>query len=127
LPCSPALQALSQEAEAYKFLTSAAKVLTLGEVHDAEATLAWLLSADGEWFRCEVRRYGHILWISDPAREIIGKISGSPVLAEDCSAIGVLSCSAGAGVMRAEGVPGPALAQTLPHWLVAELSFTDTE
>jgi hypothetical protein len=60
------------------------------------------------------------------AKGIVGGMSGSPILAMDGSAVGVLSCSGGGAEVHFEGGPEPALTQALPQWLVAELVVTQS-
>jgi Tripartite tricarboxylate transporter family receptor len=50
---------------------------------------ASLLSLRGEWFRCNVQHDSGALWITKAAEGIVGGMSGSPILADDGSAIGV--------------------------------------
>jgi hypothetical protein len=40
---------------------------------------AWLLSLNGQWFRCTVQHNNGTLWISETAEAIIGGMSGSPL------------------------------------------------
>src|SRR6516162_9057724 len=58
---------------------------------------AQLLSLDGRWFSCRVSHSGGPFWIHDAADGIVGGMSGSPILAEDRSVIGVVSVSGGTG------------------------------
>jgi V8-like Glu-specific endopeptidase len=53
-----------------------------------------MLSLDKRWFKCTVRHSGGALWISD-ATDIGAGMSGSPLLADDGSAIGIVWASAG--------------------------------
>jgi len=118
---SPDNQAASAQADAYASLTNSA-ALSVTEVAQEGSSPAWLLSLEGHWFRCTIGRVGPNLWISNAAQGIVGGMSGSPILADDGSALGVLSCSGGSGDVHTDGGPEPALIQTLPQWLVAELT-----
>ena len=51
---------------------------------------ARLLSLDRRWWPCTVQHQDGPLWIRDAAGGIVGGMSGSPILAEDGSAIGVV-------------------------------------
>lgn len=54
----------------------------------------WLLSLDGEWFPCKVRYFSDgPIWIEGAAQNIVGGMSGSPILADDGTVIGVLATS----------------------------------
>jgi hypothetical protein len=81
---------------------------------------AWLLSLDGNWFRCDAAGR-HLLWISNVAQKIASGMSGSPILA-DGKAIGVVcSSDAAGGTSGLPCGPEPALLQCLPHWLATEV------
>jgi hypothetical protein len=51
-----------------------------------EESSAQLLSLDGEWFGC-CNTIAAPFWIIDAAKGILSGMSGSPILAEDGSAI----------------------------------------
>jgi hypothetical protein len=54
----------------------------------------WMLSLDGEWFRCTVQIINDgPLWFSKTAQPIPGGMSGSPIVLDNAAAIGVV-CSA---------------------------------
>jgi Trypsin-like peptidase domain len=117
-------QELYEEAEAYEALVEEVEPLPIGEPAWKEGEVyeipggerhvlfnhapAWLLSLDGRWLRCTVRRNRVMLWIEDGAEQIESGMSGSPILADDGSAIGVVCLSKGAN---------PYLADNLPGWL----------
>jgi len=44
---------------------------------------ARLLSLENRWFGCKVRHVGRALWIFDAAAEIVGGMSGSPIIDKD--------------------------------------------
>jgi len=139
---SPDGQELYDEAAAYEALVEAAVPLKLGslsftpERHTlpdgteisggpvAESD-AWLLALSGQWFGCRVMSRGRSLWISKAAEGIRGGMSGSPIIAPNGRAIGVLCTSSGVvtpgqqpdtGDHR-EGGPNPYLPANLPGWL----------
>ena len=88
---SPDNQELFKEANAYEALVESVKPLKI-----AASPLegwAWLLSLNGEWFQCAVEYQKHVdgpLWVTNPAQEIVGGMSGSPILSDDGKAIGAI-------------------------------------
>ena len=78
---------------------------------------ARLLSLDGRsWFSCTVRHFGGPLWITHAAEVIRDGMSGSPIVTEIGTAIGVV-CTAAAPW---EGGPNPRLSHNLPGWLLGD-------
>lgn len=75
---------------------------------------AWLLSLQNKWFECTIRHVGGPLWIEDASRAIAGGMSGSPVLSDNGSAVGIVC--AGAGELATHGGPNPNLTLNLPGW-----------
>ena len=59
------------------------------------------------------------IWL-DATQKIIGGMSGSPILADDGTAIGVVSCSG--GFEENEGGPNARLDSRLPAWLLRDIS-----
>jgi Trypsin-like peptidase domain len=123
-------QELYDEAAAYDALVEAATPLRItGAKEDGKA---WLLSLDGKWFQCGVRCHsGGPLWIYDATDNIMGGMSGSPILNDNCEAIGVACVSAVKGPYKGEGLeealssagsteggPNPNLVSNLPGWLI---------
>lgn len=96
-----------KECEAYEALMETSRPLPI--VDAPKTDRAWLLSLDGHWFRCVVTHNGGPLWIRDAAEGIVGGMSGSPIVADDGTAIGVI-CT-GAGTV---GGPNPRLVYHLP-------------
>jgi Trypsin-like peptidase domain len=141
--CSPDSQELSEEADAYDALVEAAVPLAIGTLSftiprhslpdgtefpgQAEAeSEAWLLALNGHWFRCRVKSIeGRSLHISDAAEDIRGGMSGSPIVAPDGRAIGIVCISGGLDGNREdahrEGGPNPFLPANLPGWLAGDL------
>ena len=63
-----------------------------------------------------------MLIIYDAAEKIVGGMSGSPIMAEDGTAIGVVCLSAeGPNPLGAEG-PNPRLMGNLPGWFLKQLA-----
>ena len=83
-----------------------------------------MLSLDNRWFKCTVRHSGGALWISDATDGIGAGMSGSPLLADDGSAIGIVCISAGndgSDHPHTEGGPNPRLIGNLPGWCIKSL------
>jgi hypothetical protein len=78
---------------------------------------AWLLSLDGRWFPCKVTTSGRGLWIENAAEPIRAGMSGSPIVALEGSAIGVVCVSSVTDRNRSGG-PNAELWQHLPGWLL---------
>ncbi len=83
---------------------------------------AWLLSLDAPWYQCTVQQIGNMLWLSNAAEEIRGGMSGSPIITDNGSAIGIVCISSSAGMGHNGGGPNPRLTHNLPGWLLRELS-----
>jgi hypothetical protein len=76
---------------------------------------ARLLSLDcRRWFSCTIRHFGGPLWITHPAESVHSGMSGSPIVTEIGTAIGIV-CTAAAPW---EGGPNPRLTHNLPGWLL---------
>jgi hypothetical protein len=116
----PDNQVIGDQADAYKALVDAAVALPIAAA--PKRGPAWLLSLDGRWCRCDVSHSNGPLWIWNALDGIEGGMSGSPILADDCWAIGVV-CTSGRtpGEKHTEGGPNPQLVSNLPGWLVREL------
>src|SRR5690349_575059 len=84
---------------------------------------AWLLSLDGKWFSCSVKHTGHMLHLSKAIKGIVGGMSGSPIVADDGSAFGVVcTSSGGSDGVHTGGGPNPSLVHNLPCWLWRKLT-----
>ena len=105
---SPNGQDLSEEARRYQELVERAAPLRISDA--PESGPAWLLSLEGNWFRCTASHRGRALWLTSDA--IIGGMSGSPVVAESGAAIGVVATGPNA--------PHPLLAYSLPAGLLRQ-------
>jgi hypothetical protein len=73
--------------------TDEAPVIGISE--GSSVVTARLLSLDGAWHHCALRQRGKSLWIEDAAEGIRGGMSGSPILADDETAIGLVSVAGG--------------------------------
>ena len=132
---SPDNHAPPKEADAYSDLVFSVEPLRVGDIHGSDLTVegppqtvpGWLLSLEGEWFRCLLDHVGGPLWVSEATNGIRGGMSGSPILREDGRVVGVVSVGA-INVMAeeddlddlgcTEGGPNPRLSHNLPAWLV---------
>lgn len=117
----PDSQELFAKHDAYEALIENTPALPVSEaVAESEA---WLLSLAGSWGRCLVRHHENgPLWIEDAADGIHGGMSGSPILAGDGSAIGIVSVAGAVGDnVPTGGGPNPSLMGNLPNWLVQQL------
>ena len=107
-------------ADEYKALTETATVLSIGGSLRNPVNFwvpARLLSLDGRrWFSCTVRHFGGPLWITHAAEGVHSGMSGSPIVTEIGTAIGVV-CTAAAPW---EGGPNPRLTHNLPGWLLQD-------
>ncbi len=116
-------QELFEQWEAYDNLVQSAHTLMIADA--PKQGPAWLLSLDNRWLRCTVRHSGGSLWISDATDGIRAGMSGSPVLSDDGSAIGVVCTSAGTGGSdqpHTEGRNNPRLMGNLPGWCIKSLA-----
>ena len=114
-------QALPDEAEAYDMLTETTPALPIGEA--PQKGRARLLTLGRRWRQCVVKHYGGPLWIEDAAQPIVGGMSGSPILANDGWAIGMVCVSRGvAGAPSVSDGPNPRLTDSLPGWLLRTLA-----
>jgi hypothetical protein len=110
----PDNQALYNEAEAYDALIYSVPGLRVSD--PPEQSTDWLLGLDGDWFRCTVKRLPKgPLFIFKADATIQGGMSGSPILAGDGTAIGVVCASNGSGK---EAAMLPCLTRNLPGWLL---------
>ena len=107
-------------ADEYKALMETATALSIGGSQRNPVNFwvpARLLSLDGRrWFSCTVRHFGGPLWITHAAEVIRDVMSGSPIVTEIGTAIGVV-CTAAAPW---EGGPNPRLSHNLPGWLLGD-------
>jgi hypothetical protein len=123
---SPDNQEMYEEAEAYEALTDAATALPIGFLPSkfAAELNGWLLSLDGAWFSCTVNYWSDGgLW-TNATRAIEGGMSGSPIVADNGAAVGVLSCSNEAE--KTEGGPHARVGAHLPAWVLQRVAIKAT-
>ncbi len=118
---SPDNQVLWNEAEKYESLTATVEALPVSDAPKHGPAL--LLSRAGRWFGCIAEHFGGPLWLRAAAQAIVGGMSGSPILANDGSAIGVLCTSSGSGRKHTEGGPNPRLSTCLPGWFLRDINL----
>lgn len=76
---------------------------------------AFLLSLTNQWFECTLEHHPNgMLNVVDAAQGIAGGMSGSPIIAENGTAIGI--------VCLGSESPNPRLMGNLPGWFLKELS-----
>jgi hypothetical protein len=111
-------QELSLQAADYDRLVSSCNTLPISDI--ADEALAWIMSLDGRWTGCKVQHMVGAaagLWIGNAAHGIHRGMSGSPILATDGKAVGVV-CTSTFGPESGMGGPNARLACHLPGWLV---------
>jgi hypothetical protein len=132
-PSEPITEEVAELAEAEKQMAELAANLAKvkGEDNLASPRLvrwarrecpALLLSLSNQWFPCKVRHYPNgTLSIHDAADGIVGGMSGSPIIAKNGTAIGIVCL--GSGLERGtEGGNNPRLMGNLPGWFLKALS-----
>jgi len=136
---SPDRQNLDKEADAYDALVGAAVALPIGDFPLTRSPIplpaiplwetipamilgppsaeckAWLLSLDGQWFRCDVTLGNRALTINAAADKLAGGMSGSPIVSDDGKAIGVAVATPGDAAQ-------PSLPRQLPRWLIEKIA-----
>ena len=119
-------QALYSESNKYQTMIEDEEIVPFFVSDPPVKGPALLLSLDGRWFGCSVERHppDGPLWITNAEEPIVGGMSGSPVLAPDGTAIGVVSISSGSGDSdtHREGM-SPAMMRDLPAWLCRRLAL----
>jgi hypothetical protein len=112
---SPDDQALWEQADAYRTLVKSTMPLSIADA--PKQGHGWMLSLDGEWFRCTLQFINDgPVWISKTAQPIDGGMSGSPIVLDDGTAIGVV-CSADVSA-NPVGSINPRLVRSLPGWFL---------
>jgi hypothetical protein len=107
-------------ADDYKALMAAATALPIGDRLRHPVNFwapARLLSLDGRWFSCTIRHFGGPLWITHAAQRVLGGMSGSPIVTEAGTAIGVVCTT----TSPREGGPNARLSDNLPGWLLRNI------
>jgi hypothetical protein len=113
---TPDNQTFGEQAEAYNALVEPATPLKIA----APGKEGWLLSLEGDWFRCAVQmiRLPHLM-LAAMEGKFIGGMSGSPIVSPEGAAIGVACLGAESVGNRVEPVgPNPSLVGNLPGWLL---------
>jgi len=119
--CSPDNLVLSEQAGDYHSLVDSLMPVRVADVQSKDVH-GWLLWPDGQWGACQVRHRGGPFWLSEATRGILRGMSGSPIIAENGAAIGVVCTgSSGGSDICTEGGPNPRLSSNLPGWLLREL------
>jgi len=109
----PDREVFPDEDEAYQTLVGAVTTpLRMMDLPASDPQVAWLLSLQGEWFRCSVQRIGGLLGITEGADRIEPGMFGSPIIDDNGHALGVVS-DGGTGANSLS----PRLAYNLPAWL----------
>ena len=116
---SPDSQALSAQSEAYEALMDSTRPLIIADA--PKKGCGWMLSLGRKWFRCDLMHQDSRVWIIGAAKNIEGGMSGSPIVDDDCSAIGVVCAGCGTDGERWPSGPNARLVHNLPGWLLQEL------
>ena len=107
-------------ADEYKALMETATAFSIGGSQRNPVNFwvpARLLSLDTHrWFSCTVRHFGGPLWITHAAEVIRDVMSGSPIVTEIGTAIGVVCTT----TSPREGGPNARLSDNLPGWLLRD-------
>jgi hypothetical protein len=114
----PDCHAMIEESDGYREMIEEITPFAVSEAPREGS--ASLLSLAGRWFQCRVR-HANIgpLFVFEASEDIVGGMSGSPIVAADGSAIGIVTTSGGDAERRREG-PGPTLMGNLPGWLLQQ-------
>jgi len=103
----------------YEALMGTATALSFGDAVRRPVNFwapARLLSLDGRWFSCTIRHFGGPLWITHAAERVHGGMSGSPIVAEAGTAVGVVCTT----TSPRDGGPNARLSDNLPGWLLRD-------
>jgi hypothetical protein len=118
---SPDGQVLSGEAAAYEALTHETPTFRIGDA--PRKGRAWLLSLAMHWHPCVVEHIDGPLWIEEAADGIHGGMSGSPIVTDDGTAIGIVCIGSSIGdAPQTSGGPNPRLLHHLPGWLLQKVT-----
>ena len=114
-----------EDADAFEELANGAVALRIGDL--AQDGTGWLLSMESRWTQCKLEivrnAYGSALWIKDATGGIVDGMSGSPILLDDGSVLGVAVTSGGTQQeTHTEGGPQPWLTHCLPGELLQGLT-----
>ncbi|MGA2272753.1 MAG: hypothetical protein ABSH00_04300 [Bryobacteraceae bacterium] len=120
---SPDNQKFIEQAEHYEAMVD--EVVPLSVSEGPPEGPAWLLSLDGRWFQCKVEyeyEFDGPYWISELAEKIRGGMSGSPILAKNRSAIGIVCSGVVSDGEPVDTGPEPRLSRNLPGWIWRDLN-----
>jgi hypothetical protein len=123
---TPDDQALFDQAEAYENFLNGMRPLLIRAALPYEP--GWMYSLDGRLFSCRTQSGGR-MYLSKATKGIQGGMSGSPILARDGKAIGILCTAHGESDPSSdindadlrESMMNPILSSHLPGWLLREL------
>jgi hypothetical protein len=82
----------------------------------------WMLSLADNWFACKTTTFSRSMRFEDAVEAIQPGMSGSPIMNDDGTAIGVV-CLSVEGTK--EGGPNPVLSASLPGWFLRLISPPD--
>jgi hypothetical protein len=88
------------------------------------AASAWVPALDGTWFRVQIIAGTRDLTITEVDRNIVGGMSGSPIVLDTGAAVGMI-CTSGEDVQTGRTImsPGnPFLSRQLPVWLLEAIT-----
>lgn len=122
---APDDQALPEEYDAFESLIEGAMSLRLSSSKlSAESVRCWVLSkTTSRWEPCQSEIDGRVLYIHEGAELITPGMSGSPILLDDGTVLGLLSNGRLSENSASLPVgPQPILAQCLPVWICESLS-----
>jgi hypothetical protein len=114
---------LHEQYAAYEALVEAVTPLPVADVLPEKDRPAWVLSLDGRWWPVVAQYFNNgPLVVSNTAEDVEGGMSGSPIIAADGSAIGLISTSSD-DRGRYAYCAGPRLCGNLPGWMLRELDL----
>ena len=118
---SPDGQELWDAARGYEALTDEMPTCRIGDA--PRKGRAWLLSLATHWHPCVVKHIDGPLWIEEATDGIHGGMSGSPIIADDGTAIGIVCIGSSIGdAPQISGGPNPRLLHHLPGWLLQKVA-----
>jgi len=116
----PDEQSLFEEWEQYDALVTNSRAFSVSDAPERGRGWALAKAAREKWLECELKREGDGLLVVS-GLEFSPGMSGSPILAEDGSAVGVVST--GSNNQIRYGTPNPRLARDLPGWLLRAVNL----
>ncbi len=118
----PDNQELYEQAEQYEdLIEDRSESVPVGSPPENNSQ-GWLLSLENTLLPCKIETVFHTISVSEVEGNIVGGMSGSPILDQDGRAIGVISTSRQIGTTpespSTSGDIQPCLAEALPAWLL---------